>query len=65
LPIGDWEKGLNFTILTCEFQTQTPCLVLFSSDISVAEYQQAEASGFEHFLSQKAFCDIDDGQKHP
>jgi hypothetical protein len=50
LLIGDWERGSNFTILTLEFQTQTPCLVLFSSDSSVAEYQQAEASGFKHFL---------------
>jgi len=48
LPIGIWKRGLNFTILTCEFQTQTPCCVSFLSDGSVAEYQRAEAS-FKHF----------------
>ncbi len=54
LPIGDWERGLNFSILTCEFQTQTPCLVSFLSNSSVAEYQWAEASGFKHFCYLEA-----------
>jgi hypothetical protein len=31
------ERGLNFTVLICEFQTQTPCLVSFLSLLSINE----------------------------
>jgi hypothetical protein len=57
LSVGDQERGLNFTILTCEFQTQIQSCFIFSNS-SVAEYQKAEASGFKHFQLLEAVCHL-------